>query len=228
MRKKRTPKAGTRKGEALVRGPLFVVTMSCAALSVVLLLAAGLALARRRWLGSVAGLALALVLLTLAALAAALSLGTQGYRALTREETAALITLEPTGPQTVTARFRFPDGREAVFEVAGDELYIDAHILKWHPLANLIGLHTGYELDRVAGRYTSLEDERSKPRTVFPLAHPKPVNLFALAQRYPVLAPLVDAQYGSATFTPVPQPTHLQLQVSTTGLLLRKVGDGRP
>jgi hypothetical protein len=116
---------------------------------------------------------------------------------------------------------------EAAFEVAGDELYVDAHILKWHPLANLIGLHTGYELDRVAGRYTSLEDERSKPRTVFPLAHPKPVNLFDLAQHYPFLATLVDAEYGSATFLPAQQPAQLELQVSTTGLLLRKVGDGR-
>jgi hypothetical protein len=211
-----------------VRGPLFVVTMTCAAASVVLLLAAVLACARRRWLGGLSSVALGLVLLVLAALAAALSLGTQGYRALTREETAALIALERTGPQMVTAHFRFPDGREATFEVAGDELYVDAHILKWHPLANLIGLHTGYELDRVAGRYTSLEDERSKPRTVFPLAQPKPVNLFDLAQRYAFLAPVVDAQYGSATFLPVAQPTQLQLQVSTTGLLLRKVGDGRP
>ena len=211
-----------------MRGPLFVVTMTCAAVGVGLLAVAGVALARRRWLGSLAGGALALGLLTLATLAAALSLGTQGYRALTREETAALITLEPTGPQTVTARFRFLDGREAVFEVAGDELYVDAHILKWHPLANLIGLHTAYELDRVAGRYTSLEDEQSKPRTVFPLAQPKPVNLVALAQRYPVLAPLVDAQYGSATFLPVPQPAHLELRVSTTGLLLRPGGAGRP
>ena len=211
-----------------MRGPLFVVTMACAAVSVVLLLAAALAFARRRWLGGVSGIALALVLLTLAALAAAVSLGTQVYRALTREETAALITLEPTGPQTVTARFRFPDGREAAFEVAGDELYVDAHILKWHPLANLIGFHTGYELDRVAGRYTSLDDERSKPRTVFPLAHPKPLNLFDVAQRYPFLAALVDAEYGSATFLPAQQPAHLELQVSTSGLLLRKVEEGRP
>jgi hypothetical protein len=207
--------------------PLFIMTMACAAVSVGLLLAAMLAWARRRWLGGVSSLALALVLLALAALAAALSLGTQGYRALTREETAAQITLVPTGPQTVTAHFRFPDGREASFEVAGDELYVDAHILKWHPLANLIGLHTAYELDRVAGRYASLDDERSKPRTVFPLAHPKPVNLVALAQRYPFVTALVDAAYGSATFLPAPQPVHLELRVSTTGLLLRQVRDER-
>jgi hypothetical protein len=96
------------EGEPAVSGPLFVITMTCAAVSVVLLALAALAFARRRWLGVFSSVALAVVLLALAALAATLSLGTQGYRALTREETAALLTLERTGPQTVIAHFRQP------------------------------------------------------------------------------------------------------------------------
>ena len=43
--------------------------------------------------------------------------------------------------------------------MAGDQIYVDAHILKWTPAANLIGLHTAYELDRVAGRYDNIEQE---------------------------------------------------------------------
>lgn len=207
-------------------GSLFVLTLLFGVLSLGLFLAAGLTLARRHWLGGLGEFACAMVLLVLAALAATLSVGTQGYRALTREETAAMISIVPTGPQTFLAHFRFADGREATFQVAGDQIYIDAHILKWHPLANMIGLHTGYELDRVAGRYTGLDDERSRPRTLFPLATQKPVNLFDLVQRYPFLAPLVDAEYGSATFVQTQQPMQLELRVSTTGLLLRTVGKG--
>ena len=37
-----------------------------------------------------------------------------------------------------------------------------------------------------------------------------------------VLAPLVDAQYGSASFVPVTRPTELEVRVSTTGLLIRE------
>src|SRR2546427_1701905 len=37
-------------------------------------------------------------------------------------------------------------------------------ILKWHALANLLGLSTAYELDRVGGRFRAIEQERATPR----------------------------------------------------------------
>ena len=161
-------------------------------------------------------------LLSLGALAAAIAVGTQGYRALTHEEVAARIEVRPAGPQRFDATFRFADGREARFELAGDEIYVDAHILKWTPLANVLGLHTVYDLDRVGGRYRAIEQEKSAPRTLYPLAQARPLDLFALRQRYAFLAPLLDAEYGSATFVPVTRPAELELRISATGLLIRE------
>lgn len=83
------------------------------------------------------------------------------------------------------------------------------------------GLHTAYELDRVAGRYRAVNEERSAVRTVHSLARDKRVDLFGLRRRYEFLAPLLDAEYGSATFVPVARPAELELRVSTTGLLIR-------
>src|SRR5262249_31841625 len=144
-------------------------------------------------------------------------------RALTREVVAAHIVVQPTGPQRFTATIRYPDGRETKYEMAGDEIYVDAHVLKWHPWANTIGLHTAYELDRVAGGDHDRKDERSAPRTVHALARDKPVDLYALRRRHPFLAPVLDAEYGSATFVPVTRPAQFELRVSTTGLLIRDV-----
>jgi len=48
------------------------------------------------------------------------------------------------------------------------------------------------------------------------------VDLFGLRQRYEFLAPLLDAEYGSATFVPVTRPAELELRVSTSGLLIRE------
>jgi hypothetical protein len=175
----------------------------------------------RRWLGTTLSFVLALLFLALAALAWTLVIATQGYRALTREELAATVVAEPTAPQRVRTTFRFPDGAQASFDLAGDAVYVDAHIVKWHPMANMLGLHTAYQLDRVAGRYADIEDERTRPRTVFPLAEPKPVDLPRLARRFPFLKPIVDAEYGSATFVPVRGRTELELRVSTSGLLFR-------
>lgn len=189
------------------------------------LMAAGIvALKRRRLFGVAASLTLALLLLTLGALCGAIAIGTQGYRALTREEVAAVVRTEPLGPQEFAAHFRFPDGRESSYSVAGDQLYVDAHILKWKPLANLLGLHTAYELDRVGGRYVELEHERTRVRSVFSLAQEKPIDMFTLRRRYALFRPLLDAEYGSATFVGADEAAEYEVRVSTSGLLIRRVG----
>jgi hypothetical protein len=151
------------------------------------------------------------------------AIGTVGYRALTHEAVAAQVRVEPIGPQKFRATLRFPDGRESAFELAGDEIYVDAHILKWKPIANLAGLHTAYELDRIAGRYRSVEQERKQLRTVYPLAAPKVVNLASLRGKHAWLGPLLDAEYGSASYVPVTKPAELEVRVSTSGLLIREV-----
>jgi hypothetical protein len=195
-----------------------------AGLAGLLTLVAGvLALRRRHLVRAGAGVLLGLLLLALAALFTTLGLAVQGYRALTREEVAVTLWTRPAGPQRFEVDVLFPDGRSRRFALAGDQFYVDARILKWHPWANLLGLHTVYELDRIAGRYARLEDERDAPRTVFALGQERPVDAFALRQRYAWLAPLLDTEYGSATFASADHPARYEVRVSTTGLLVREV-----
>lgn len=192
-------------------------------LASVLFTVAGLrALRRRHLVGGSAGVLLGALLLSLAALSATLTVATRGYRAFTHEETAAVVTVAPTGPRRFAARIRFPDGHEQVYRLAGDELYVDARVLKWKPLANLLGLHTDYELDRVAGRYADLASERTAERTVHELGTDKPLDLFHLRRRFALLRPLVDVEYGSASFISVSRPTTFLVRVSTSGLLIRR------
>ncbi len=205
----------------LPASPFFLAAIALGALGAILVVAGVVALMRARPLRFALRTLSGLLLLSLGALAGTVAIGTQGYRALTREDLAARLTVRPAGPQRFVATVRFPDGREATFDLAGDEIYVDAHILKWKPLANVLGLHTAYELDRVAGRYQSIEQERSALRTVHSLAQDKPLDLFRLRQRYAFLGTLLDAEYGSATFVSVTRPAELELRVSTSGLLLR-------
>jgi hypothetical protein len=207
----------------LLQSPLFFAAVILGAIGGLLLLAGFVAFFRLRLLSSAFRTLAGLLLISLGALAGTVAIGIQGYRALAREDVAARIVVQPAGAQRFIATFRFPDGRETKYELAGDEIYVDAHILKWNPYANLIGLHTAYELDRVAGRYHSVKDEREAARTVHPLGRERPVDLYALRRRYTFLAPLLDAEYGSATFIPVTKAAELELRVSTTGLLLREV-----
>ena len=191
---------------------------------VALVMAAWAALRRRRPLRMSLRLLWALVFLAAGAACGAIALGVQGYRALTHEDVAAVVRTQPLGPNRFQAQFRFPDGHEASYTLAGDELYVDAHILKWQPWANILGLNTVYELDRVAGRYRDLTQEQQQPRTVLSLAPERRVDLFSLRQRYALLSPLLDAEYGSATFADADTPAQYEVRVSTTGLLIRKLG----
>lgn len=202
-------------------GTFVVAAAGFAAFGIIVFIAGLVALFRLRMVRFLVRTLFGLLLLALGALSGAIALGIQGYSALTREDVAARISVRPAAPQKFSATVRYPDGRAQSFDLAGDEIYVDAHILKWKPVANLIGLHTAYELDRIAGRYQAIEQERSAPRTVYLLRETRPVELFQLRQRYAFLAPLYDAEYGSATFVQVKEPAELEVLVSTSGLLVR-------
>lgn len=158
-------------------------------------------------------------------LAAGILAGTRGYRSLTRETTAAWIRTVPGPDRSFVAHVRLPGDTVRAFVLAGDELYVDARILKWKSVANLLGLHTEYELDRIAGRFRDLASERGEERTVHSLAEPKPLDVFHLRRASGLLAPLVDAEYGSASFVTARDTALWELRVSTTGLLFRPAPD---
>ena len=209
----------------LLDSPLFLAALALAALGVIFAVLALASFMRFEFMKSATRVLLGLLLLALGALSGTVAVGVQGYRALTREDLAARILVKPAGPQRFTATFRFPDGREATYELAGDAIYVDAHVLKWHPYANWAGLHTAYELDRISGRYQTLADERSREHTVQSLARSKPIDLFTLARKSKLLAPLVDEEYGSATFIGTKRPATFEVTVSTTGLLIRPAAE---
>ena len=202
--------------------PFVLAAALFGALGGIFLIAGLAALRRARPLRFTVRTLAGLLLLSIGALAGAIGIGMSGYRALTREEVAARIVVRPLGPRRFAATFLVSDRPDTTYELAGDEIYVDAHILKWKPMANLLGLHTAYELDRVAGRFNDIARERSEDRTVYSLAEDKPVDLFGLRRRYAFLAPLLDAEYGSGTFVPVTRPAQFEVRVSTTGLLIRE------
>ena len=165
---------------------------------------------------------LALLCVMVTATSGLLYIANHGYRAFTRETLAAIVSIEPVKNQLFTAQFIFPDSTIREFTCAGDQLYVDAHILKWHPFLNLLGVHTTYELDRVAGRYISIEDEKEKPRNVYSLSNSTIINMFHLRNRLAWLKPFLDAEYGSATFIRSDRYETFRILVSTSGLLVRK------
>ena len=199
---------------------LIASAVLAAIIGIALAFSAFKALARARLFGFAVRAILSVALVMVAAGLIAILLGTQGMQALTSEQSAARIKVVPTGVQRYDATVTFADGRVETYDIAGDDIYVEGHIVKWTPLANMLGLHTSYRLDRIAGRYRALEQENTARRTIYSLGAPTFVDLVALGRRLP-LSPLFDAEYGSATYAPAAEPGELELKVSTTGLLMR-------
>ena len=202
---------------------LLLALIGFVVLALLLLRSALRAWRSRQRVGTLVALLAASLCLALGALCGTISIGIRGYRALTQEVLAATIQTDPLGNKHFRATVTLADGTLHMFDLAGDAVYVDAHILKWRPVVNLLGLHTAYELDRIAGRYRALGDEQTRERTVYSIARKKPIDAFDLARRYWLLRPLVDAEYGSATFINAAEPATFEIRVSTTGLLVRRV-----
>ena len=202
---------------------MLVVTVALLGLGALLMIAGLFRALFGKLFGLAFSLLFALLLIAAGGLLMGVAVATHGYRALTQEEVAARIHVQPLGPQNFIARFDLADGRQLSYQIAGEQLYVDAHILKWKSYANLLGLHTAYELDRVGGRYFRIEDERNKTRSLYSLKPDRVVDMFDLRQRYTWLGPVLDAEYGSGTFVPATHPASYELRVSTTGLMMRPV-----
>jgi hypothetical protein len=200
---------------------LWVLTATFALMALVLFAYAFGVFGKGKVLGGISRMLMALIFLCLGLLAAVLSLGIRGYQALTQEQLAATVTVQKTSDQRFQALFVFPNGEQQRFDLAGDEILVDAHILKWHPWATMLGLQTSYQLDRISGRYTSVDDEQTEARTVYSLGVENPINLFELSKRFNI-KPWLDAEYGSSTFVPIEDQASYEIRVSTSGLLIRE------
>lgn len=203
--------------------PFFTLFVLAPLILALLLFAFGSrALRKRSYLGFLSRMLIGVVFVALSAVIGVVGFALQGYRNLTQETLAASVTTRRLGEQRYSAIFTFPDGSEQAFELLGDQLYVDGYVLTWHPLANMMGFRTVYELDRVEGRYRFLDDAQTQPRTLYSLAPERQVDLFELTERIAPLKRLYDAEYGSATFIPMDDGATFEVRVSSTGLLVRR------
>lgn len=203
--------------------PLHYFALSLGILSVIFLLSSIMSLRRRHFGQLATHLAMSFCFVLLGGLFGLGAISIQGYQALTLEQLAATVTVEPLENNQFAATFVLPDGTQKNFTLSGDQLLVDAHILKWKPLGNILGFHTSYELARVSGRYIDLNDEQKKPRTIYSMSKEKMLDMFELRKQFAHLKILLDAEYGSASFVPAQNKQQYALMVSTSGLLFRKI-----
>jgi hypothetical protein len=189
----------------------------------------GIAAIRRlrhlRVVGGTMFLAAGAIILALALVAGALTLNVFTYARLTREQQAAHVTTRQLGERRYAVTVQAPKEPARHYELAGDEWQIDARVLKWRGIAVLIGFDTAYRLERLSGRYSDVQSERTAPRTVYSLAPQSGLDLWSLVRRHHRYLPLADALYGSAAYVPMAEGAEYDVSVSASGLVVRPANE---
>lgn len=174
------------------------------------------------WLRGTAGILLVLVAVNLGIVA----LNMYSFKKLVEEVPIATVSFERLGPQHYRSTVSQPHGAETTYDLRGDLWQIDARILKWGSLWNTLGFRNGYKLDRIQGRYLSLEQERGDERTVFSLTEAEiGFDLWAILNQNRGMIPGIDASFGSATYVPMTDGGIFSVALSTSGLVARPLND---
>ncbi len=146
-----------------------------------------------------------------------------GYSVWSKGNTIATISTNRLGEQEFQVDVAVQGRDIQRFVIKGDLWQLDARVIAWPAWMSIVGISTGYRLDRISGRYLSLEDERTKVRTVFNVASgAQTMDAWRAAQSYDFL-PTRMVNHGSGTYMPMTDGAIFEVHLGETSLLGRPV-----
>lgn len=165
--------------------------------------------------------------LGLAGIIALSGLNLQTYKRLTLERDAAHIRFDAVAgqPNTYQATLTVPQEVEPrIYTLTGDEFSMGAQVIKFKPLANMLGYDSVYRLEYLEGRYSNRYSTEgvTKAETHGIRLYANPgldVRKFAAEQG--ARFGLEDAQYGSATYMPMGDGYEFDVNITQDALVAR-------
>lgn len=144
------------------------------------------------------------------------------YQQINQEKPIATVSVFELGEQDFDLTIATSDGKEQRYQILGDQWQLDARLLTWKGPFAQAGALPLYRLDRLSGRYLSLEQERTAQRSVYSLASSQWLDLWNWMHKYSVG---FDANYGSAVFMPLTNGAVYSVRLTSKGLIARPLND---
>jgi hypothetical protein len=148
------------------------------------------------------------------------------YQRLTQESLVADVYLHKLGPQKYQLSLSFSESDENshYYVLQGDQWQLDARILKWKSWANLIGLDSYYQLERLSGRYQNIKQANRQPATVIDLSQAsRGLDIWKLKHLLREKLWFVDTLFGQGVYMPMIDGAHFQVNLGQSGLIVRPV-----
>ncbi len=144
------------------------------------------------------------------------------YRSLAQEHPLTTVTIYKLSDQEYDLTLVDPEGGESRYVINGDQWQLDVRMLVWSGPLTSLGAEPLYRLDRLSGRYLSLEQERTDKRTVYSLADSRGFDVWSWLRDFDLW---LDADFGSAVYMPLTNGAVYRVTRSARGLVARAVND---
>lgn len=142
------------------------------------------------------------------------------YKQLFSEVPIATISIFEKGDQYYDLTLVDGENNEHRFDIYGDQWQLDARLLTWvGPLA-AVGQKPLYRLDRISGRYVSLEQARNGEQSVFSLKQSQYIDLWDLFNKFDTW---IDVNYGSAVYMPMENGAVFSVYLTAKGMNVRPI-----
>ena len=153
------------------------------------------------------------------------------YQRLTYENDIAEILIRKLAKQKYQLVLIYPQDSEQVnepeyYSLYGDEWQLDTRVIKWKGWANIIGLDSYYQLDRLSGRYANIQQANTSSPSAYQLTgEQKGMSIWKLKNLMKTRLPFLDAYYGQSVFVPMRDGAKFSVSISQTGLVVRPVNE---
>lgn len=203
----------------MLQGSIISILMVVALIT---LIGSGYLLFRKGWFWIWLKTSLAFSLVAIA-IASVLSLfDILSYQNLMEEVPIATVSIFEKSSQHFDLTLATADGVEQRFDIYGDQWQLDARLLTWvGPLAAL-GNKPLYRLDRLSGRYISLEQARNARQSLYQLDKSLYVDVWAIFESIPFW---IDANYGSAVYMPMENGAVYSVHLTAKGMNVRPINN---
>ena len=180
----------------------------------------------RRRAGATGRFIVGLALVACAGFAALVGTALLGYRRLAAEALVATLDTRALDAQRFVVGVELPDGTRREVEIRGDDWQLDARVIKWKTTAVVLGAPPLYRLERIGGRWRSIEQAQSGPYTVHALADPATsIDPWVLLRGLPDRIDMIDADYGSAAWLPMVDGGRYTVTLAASGGLVARPAD---
>ncbi len=147
------------------------------------------------------------------------------YGVISHDKTIATVAVKEVAEREFELTVAIPEGQKQTYTIKGDLWQLDVRVISWGGPLEIIGLEPGFRLDRLSGRYISLEAERNAERTVYDISGVTSItDVWAVVSDNAWL-PWIEAKYGSATYLPMKDGALYAVSLNNQGLFAKPLNE---